>query len=1020
MLVIAGPGTGKTEILAARIANILASCPDTRPENILCLTYTDAGTVAMRSRLIEFIGPDAYRVDISTFHSFCSGVISEQGEFFGADDLTPASDLERYQVVREIIDLLPQGHLLTRETGDIYYEASRLLELYSIMKQEAWTPAHLTDCVDEWIDEMKDSEDFIYKRAGRTKDGWSYKKGDFNDTKYEEAVRKAKQFGAAATTFTDYQRLMSERKRYDFADMILWVSQAFSTTPALLSHYQDKYLYVLVDEFQDTSGSQAELLKLLVSYSDTPNIFVVGDDDQSIYRFQGASVENIRDFQKRFSADLTTVTLTENHRSSQNILDAAGLLIDKNTERMSVDKTLSAVNIDVRALTDKTDKVDLRRYPTLAMETALVAKEIVGLKESGIELNKIAVIYRNHRQSEDLIRYLSSVDISVVTRKRADILTEPLIKKIIDVLRYLAAELKRPHSGEQYLFRLLHDPYFELQPLSLARFSAGVAKKTIVGPDRAHWREELVSCVFADVPADEVFKLNKAGQAIDELIAAAATTPLLELLHNIISKLGILSAALTGNDQVVWNLQLLNTLFDFVRDEAERGGLDLGKLLLTLDEMHKHDIPLPIEKMSDNGEGINFVTAHGAKGLEYDYVYMIGCTSKAWDAAPRARTYQLPPTVWRSVVGSEEEEARRLFYVGMTRAKRKLVICCPAKDNNDKPLEQSRFMAELVEAGCVLTDVAVDDKALVDVGAGVLVSSPIKPLALFDDCFVDGLLEHYSLSVSHLSAYLKCPTDFYFTRLLKAPQSTSIAQIFGLSVHYALEMAFKSMSAAMPRVFPDADVFMADFKKYMRRHEAEFAPTEFRRRMEYAEAILPLFYSQHVLGWNENSLAEVRIKDVTVGGVVIKGALDRVELLDEAGNINVVDDKTGNHIYAKKKLLPPNPAKVEKALAEGKKPDFEAIYGGDYWRQAVFYQVLAEADPAHDWTVNEVRFEFVEPDKGGKYPVDVVAIDCVGIQAVKEQIVSVGEKIRNKEFSEGCGSEECEWCQFVEQQRHVT
>jgi len=1036
VLVVAGPGTGKTEILAARIANILATT-DAKPENILCLTYTDAGTIAMRTRLLEFIGPDAYRVDVLTFHSFCSRVITEQSEHFGHADLSAASDLERYHVARAIIDSFHDDHPLLRETGDIYFEASRLLELYGIMKSEAWTPEYLINRTDAHLAKLPTDPEYCYKRNGKTKAGDEYKKGDLNEGKLAEARNKAEQFQAAAATFPAYQALMSEKKRYDFADMIAWVDQAFKASPALLGHYQDQYLYVLVDEFQDTSGSQYELLMQLVNYSDCPNVFAVGDDDQSIYRFQGASVENLRAYQERFGSFLTSISLTENHRSSQLILDAAGGLIARNKERLEVNKKLKAVNSTVCALEDQPT---VQVYPTLALESAGIGSQILKLKESGVELDKIAVIYRNHRQSEDLIRFLSAHDISVTTRKRADILQEPLTVKLLDILRYLAAELRRPHSGESYLFKLLHDSWFGLSPLTLAKLSTHISRKhaklareeeksgmelavkaKVGGGDlfgvvqsglEAHWRSELISSDCKEFSGDERLTLAKAGRAIDEMISAAAEMPLRDLFHLVLSKVGVLPRALGGVDQV-WNLQLINTLFDFLRDEGIKGGLDLGSFLSLIDDMLRQNIALPVEKLSDTGCGVNFVTAHGSKGLEFDHVFVIGCVSKAWDSAPRNRTYSLPPTVWRSIAGSEEEEARRLFYVAMTRAKKALIISFSKKDNGDKELEKSRFVAELAESGCPVIEVAADDRELIAFGEGVLAVAPKRAFSLYDDGFVESLLKDYALSVSHLSAYLKCPTAFYFTRLLHAPGPASIARSFGLAVHAALEFAFKFMVKAAPKAFPAVEDFMREFHRNMLRHQADFNPTEFNRRMVYAESILPHFYSQHVLSWNTNSLAEVSIRAV-VGGVPITGKLDRVEFLDDKGNIDVADDKTGSYVYAKKKMKGPDQEKTTKAVTEGKKPSHEIANGGDYWRQAVFYRILAEADAKRDWTVNGTRFEFVEPDKdSGEYPIDVVEASAGDVELVKRQIHDTYKNIQAKEFSNGCGDPDCEWCQFV-------
>lgn len=996
VLVIAGPGTGKTEILASRISNILAN-PEIKPENILCLSYTEAGTVAMRQRLIEFIGTDAYQVDVMTFHSFCSRVIQEQSDHFGHRGLSAASDLDRYQIACEIIDSFPQDHPLVRETGEIYYEASRLLELYSVMKGEGWTPAHLIDRCKEQIDAFEEDSDIIYKRAGRNKNGSEYKKGDKNQIKLNEAIKKLWQFAAGANTFSLYQRKLAARKLYDFSDMILWVAKVFTSSPEILAEYQDRYTHLLVDEFQDTSGSQFDLLIQLVSYSDCPNVFAVGDDDQSIYRFQGASVENLRRYQERFGDALTTIALTENHRSSQNILDAAGSLIGRNVERLAVDKELKAVNADVCSIEEL---AQLRQYGTTAQETAAVAGKIIELKESGIPLSRIAVLYRNHFQSDDIIRYLEGQGVSVVTRKRANTLQEPLIINLLGIFQYLACEMRRPHSGEAFLFKLLHEKAFGISPLTLAEFSADMSTAAIKG-ENPFWRDNL----------QKAEELSAAGQVIESLIAAAVTMPLRELLHFVIAETGILTRALAGTDQM-WNLQLLNTLIDFVRSEGEKQKLDLAGLLALVADMTAQGIALPIEKLTGSGDGVNFVTAHGSKGLEFDHVFMIGCTSKVWDAAPRNRTYTLPSTVFKSVLGSEEEEARRLFYVGMTRAKRSLSISFSGKDNNDKALERSRFVAELVESGLVVAEVSVSGQDLVSFGQTVLAPLP-KRSSIFDDAFVDELMKSYRLSVSHLSAYLRCPTEFYFTRLLHAPGKSSLASVFGLAVHAALEFAFKTMAADAEKAFPSVEEFMQVFRAYMSERERDFTPTEYRRRMEYAENILPLFYGINVGRWSKLSLAEVSIR-AEISGVPVGGKLDRVELLNTSGLVDIVDDKSGNYLYGKKKLQCPDPEKVTKLLSEGKSPSFEAEFGGDYWRQAVFYKILAEADRSRGWNVNQVRFEFIEPDKiTGEFHQDVVEVGQGDVEVVQVQITEVYGKIRNKEFAKGCGDPDCEWCAFV-------
>lgn len=1013
VLVIAGPGTGKTEILAARIANILLST-DATPESILCLTYTDAGTVAMRNRLLQFIGPNAYRVDIFTFHAFCNLVIQENADYFGLRSLTTISELEQFRFVREIIDAFPHEHPLTRSTGDIHFESDRLLALYEIMKKEDWSADWLAARVDAYAATLPDNPDFLYKRQTRASDGTVYKKGDLNERKLREELRKLEQLKAAARSFDDYQQLLKERGRYDFADMILWCSAAFKQNADLLATYQERYLYLLVDEFQDTSGSQFELLMQLADYWDAPNLFVVGDDDQSIFRFQGASVENIRRFVERYRPSLTTVTLTDNHRSSQLILDGAGALIGRNQERLSDEKQLIAMNPEVAALPEPPQ---LEGYATLAHETVAIANRIGALLDAGVLPEQIAVIYRNHSQSEEIIRYLTARGVAVQTRRRADILQEPLILKLMNVLRYLATELERPHSGERLLFEILHEPWFGVPPLALARLSVEIARQR-AEKRPSYWREQLPlrgtdKGQQALFPASDDLHLRQAGETIEELLRDAATMTLQELLHHVITRLGILAQALSAHERV-WHLELLNTLFDFVREETAKQPLSLPELLAMLADMQRQGISLAVEKLSYTGAGVNFLTAHGSKGLQFDHVFMLGCTRGVWDSASRNRTYSMPPTIWSGPAGSEEEESRRLFYVAMTRARKQLMISWPERDNKEKELEKSRFVAELAESGggSIRQHVLSDDELLA-FGNAVLQALPARlPAELIDDAFVDSLLQKYSLSVTHLNSYLRCPLSFYFNTLLRVPAPMSSALTFGSAVHHALEQLFRKMKADPAGRFPTADVFVEDFRWFMRRHEEGFTPAEFRRRLEYGETILPGFYAAHHAGWKRDALVEYPFRNILMDGIPLNGKLDMLEF--SGNHVTVVDYKTGNPQNARKKLNPPDPEKVTKALAEGREPHDDDRLGGDYWRQAVFYRILVEHEPRRNWVMASARFEFVEPEKeSGEFRSARFEVSDDEVAQVRQQVKEVYAKIQAKQFHNGCGKPECEWCSFV-------
>ncbi|HRI20276.1 MAG TPA: UvrD-helicase domain-containing protein, partial [Panacibacter sp.] len=235
VMVIAGPGTGKTQILSARIGKILLDT-DTLPENILCLTYTDAGVVAMRKRLLNFIGPDAYKVNLYTFHAFCNDVIQENLSLFEKTVLDPISDLERIELFKELIDAFPKNHPLKRYRGDVYFEINNLKSLFSTMKREGWAPAFINEKIDEYLRDIETRDEFIYKRAYR-----QFKAGDKKQTKIDEEIEKIEKLRAAVNEFERFQQMMRKRNRYDFDDMINWVIKAFEENKALLSRYQEHY-----------------------------------------------------------------------------------------------------------------------------------------------------------------------------------------------------------------------------------------------------------------------------------------------------------------------------------------------------------------------------------------------------------------------------------------------------------------------------------------------------------------------------------------------------------------------------------------------------------------------------------------------------------------------------------------------------------------------------------------------------------------------------------------------------------
>lgn len=997
VMVIAGPGTGKTQILSARIGKILLET-DALPQNILCLTYTDAGVVAMRKRLLSFIGPDAYKVNIYTFHAFCNDVIQDNLSLFEKLSLDAISDLEKMDLYRKLIDGFPKNHPLKRYRGDVYFEINNLQHLFSVMKREGWKPAFINQKIDEYLQSLPQRDGYVAKRATG-----SFKKGDLRTDKIEEETEKMEKLRAAVNEFDRFQQMMRDINRYDFDDMINWVIKAFEENKSLLARYQEEYLYILVDEYQDTSGTQNKLVELLISYWEKPNVFVVGDDDQSVYRFQGANVENMSAFANAYERDLLTVVLTNNYRSVQPILDISKTLIDRNNERL-VKKIpgLSKELIASKTFASIAHPI-IKQYETQRQEMVGITLQVQKLLAQGIEPGRIGIIYRENKYGEELMQYFKQKGIPVYSKRSLNILDMPLAQKIILLLRYLASEHDIPFSGDEMLFEILHFDWFHIPPIEIAKLSIEVAERNFKS-EHTTLRKLLVE-KSKEIPKD-LFSpgpnkyLQKAGEIIESLIEDVPNVPLQILIEHIVRKAGVLNSIMQSPEKI-WLLQVLTGFFDFVKEETHRNPtLKLQALISIIDIMQHEGLPLPLLQISGSEKGVNLLTAHGSKGLEFDSIFFAGCNASFWEKKRNPfRGYRFPDTIFSSSAaeGSDRdtEELRRLFYVALTRAEQHLEISYSRFRNDAKELEPSLFIAEIQEThNLPVEKIILDVEVLAEFQLLQLQELVSPEIAKVEEELVGRLLEKFVMNVTALNNYLKCPLEFYFKNLIRIPSPKNEAMEFGSAVHYALEQLFKKVRDNNEQM-PTGESFVLDFEWYMRRHRESFTREQFARRMEYGQEILKNYYDNYVNSWHKIVAIERNIKAVS-NGVPIKGKLDKLEF--DGKNVNCVDYKTGDVDKAREKLAPPNE----------KQPN-----GGDYWRQAVFYKILVDNYEAKQWNLVSTEFDFVEPDKKKKYRKEKIVIKPEDVTTVKQQINTVWEKIQQRDFYNGCGDPDCHWCNFV-------
>ena len=409
VMVIAGPGTGKTQILTLRIANILAKT-DTPAEAILAVTFTEAGVIAMRKRLADIIGSQAYEVTITTFHGFAHSIIQKYPEDFpriiGSANITEA---DQVRIMEEVIEET-KGLKILRPFGDRFHYLSDVLHAIQTLKREGIDVDRLSSIVDSESKTFTSRDDLFHLKGAHK----GKMKGEHKDL--EKQIEKNREL---AMLYETYQDALTEQKLYDFDDMIMEVLSALMTNEELQMMLQEQYQYILVDEHQDTNNAQNRILELLMSYHDNPNLFIVGDEKQAIFRFQGASLENFHYFKNKFP-EAKLITLTRNYRSTQTVLDVARTnLIAKAGHPDAPIKILEAATSD--------------------SELYMIIHDIAQKIKSGTEASEIAVLYRTNRDALPLARMCEKLGVPYHIESDLDILADHDIRKLVLIFKSLDA-----------------------------------------------------------------------------------------------------------------------------------------------------------------------------------------------------------------------------------------------------------------------------------------------------------------------------------------------------------------------------------------------------------------------------------------------------------------------------------------------------------------------------------------------------------------------------------------------------
>lgn len=1021
VMVIAGPGTGKTQILASRIMNILNKT-DAVAQNILCLTYTEAGARAMQKRLIGFMGNEAYKVNIHTFHGLCNKIISEYPERFSTRELRVMDELERIELVQQLIDGLPHNSLLKDYSEYIHdFNRKQILSLWRYMKEENKD----VDFFKNHIEKFKNDEELL-KATFPKELTWTrppknsgLQKGDLKAEEVKKWFQSWSQLLEAAELLKKYEELKQRQGVFEFDDMLQWVLRELKNDQEFKWSIQERFQYVLVDEFQDTSGIQNDILKLLIDFwEDNPNCFVVGDDDQSIYSFQGAKVSNMLEFKHRYQDLITTIVLTENYRSSSSILKASDSLISNNILRLvNDDVTLSkkltcgGTNANYPAIAP-----EIRQFSNQFHEAVGITAAIEKLIQAQVKPSEIAIIYSKNKFAEEFLPLFNDKKIPFVLSKKVDILTEPLVQLLLNWLDFLLKESENPNSGEYQLYNLLLSEIYSFNPMSLNRIMVNYFdEKKKTSNYSLGLRAYLIEKID-QVSPEEAAKIKLLITHTNQWISIANSETAGTLISRIYSEGGFVSFASSKKDNG-WSMEVLHTFLSFVNAQAERFPfLTLKDVLTKIQTMQSQSVPIQLEKRLGNSEGVQMVTAHSSKGLEYDYVFIIQCNEKEWEkdsgvSLPyKLRELLEGANIKTDDVPSQElrqEERRRLFFVALTRAKLQATLSYISVKvgNNNAAVTPSKFLGETIPDffNMNLKDEVFDSETLIYAQQRTLQLQNAPTLDIDPKEWLKDRVEHFVFSPSSVKSIIECGIGFYYNNIVRIPSAPNEYTSYGNAIHGALRILLEQYVKL--KKWPTLQEFGDIFQHQMNRYRGGFTQKQFENRLKQGLELLPLILDQKKSEYLNYSQFKTEFSiQANVHGMSLKGMIDKVVIEDDRAVI--FDYKTGKTKNIEKKS---NPNKVVFDKDSNKLPP-------DYWFQVGIYTLMIQHSTDTPWKCNSAKIEAMSEDQERDLSVFELEYGPDDLEFIETYIKKAHTKLRSYEFLTGCGSNNCVWCNFSKEQ----
>lgn len=740
LLIVAGAGTGKTKVITTRIAYLINQ-KLARPEEILALTFTEKAASEMEER-VDLLVPYGYiSTQISTFHAFGELILSEFAFNLGINN-----DFNLLSTEKQVI--LFNEHIFDfnlkyfRPGSNPLKYVRPILIFFSRCKDELITPEDI----------IKDANTKLQK------------------AKEQEEIIDAEKYLELGNAFKNYQDLLKKYDYMDFGDQINLVVRLLKEHPDIRAKLQKRYKYILIDEFQDTNIAQNEIIKLLVGKDN--NVTVVGDDDQSIYKFRGASISNIMDFTETFK-NTKIIVLNQNYRSTQQILDAAYQLIQcNNPDRLEVKH-----HINKKLLAQKQGKLpSLKIFTDHYAEAKNISDDIINkIKSKKYKYSDIAIITRSNANYSHIVSAFKTADIPYLTSSAISLFENEPVQICINLIKFLT----NPYDNLA-LFQLLTSPIYNVNIWDMAKIS-GYAKlhnSSIVHivEDTNLLQEQL------ELSKDVADKLSESLDEIKKYETLAKNKTTRELLYKFLSDKKYIGI-------IIKKSQYQQSLVNFFKKIEEFESISTDKTIFNYIKYLLEDLQSGAtfnEFVDSEIDAVTILTAHSSKGLEFEVVYLPTLTSDYFPSKNRKSPIEIPDSLIKETLPEKDfhlEEERRLFYVAATRAKQELHLSYAINYGGTRAKKPSVFIQELL-------NINIKDQKIIEGTVDQVLEQKTTQTDLF--AYANNKKKKLTLNAHKIDDYLTCPLKYYYSSEIKLPISKDQSVVYGNAIHKAIEFYLRS------------------------------------------------------------------------------------------------------------------------------------------------------------------------------------------------------------------------------------